>query len=134
METVVEWQTDPAVNELFPKYVDDAVVAPSLVLNKSDNPLEPEIVKVTLPVVADVFVPLSVTEKVAVYVPANVGVPEITPVLEFKLNPSGSEPLATANVFVPVDPAVLKVKELNNVPVVPVCDEGVEIETPAFKE
>ena len=93
---------------------------PSLVLNRSDSPLEPEIVNVTEPVVADVLVPLSLTENVAVYVPEKVGVPEMTPVLVFRLSPRGKEPLAIENVFVPVDPEVLRVNALKDAPVVPV--------------
>jgi hypothetical protein len=46
-----------------------------------------------------VFPALFYALAVKLYVPAVVGVPEINPVFEFKLNPAGREPLAIDQVI-----------------------------------
>jgi len=53
--------------------------------------------------------PESVTFTVNVKVPGVVGVPEMAPVDELKLNPGGSVPLMTLQVSVPAPPLACKV-------------------------
>ncbi len=43
--------------------------------------------------------------------PATVGVPEISPVDELRVNPLGSVPVVTANDFVPAPPGALRLSE-----------------------
>lgn len=53
--------------------------------------------------------PLSVTVTVNEYVPAAVGVPDITPVVPFKLKPVGKLPEVTAHVYDGLPPVALNV-------------------------
>jgi hypothetical protein len=54
-----------------------------------------------------------VAESVAVTVnvtdPADVGVPEITPVAEFRVNPAGNDPVVTAQVYGATPPVAVNV-------------------------
>ena len=72
---------------------------------------------------------MSVKRTVIANVPAVVGVPEITPVLELRETDPGKEPDANAYVPLPVPPVtvVFKVNDVPTVPVSPVL--GVAIVT-----
>ena len=62
-------------------------------------------------VVVSVVPFLSTTFEVNVYVPAVVGVPEMTPVVVFSVNPGGSEPDVIENVNGAVPPFTCNVDE-----------------------
>ena len=55
--------------------------------------------------------PASLTWSVTVLVPAMVGTPEITPVVEFRVRPVGKDPVAIDHVYGDIPPLAVSVAE-----------------------